>query len=279
MRQEMYDELRKTANTLRRDVMEIARHAAGPSHPGPALSCCDIVTALYFHIMRVDPKRPQWEDRDRLILSKGHACPVVYAALARKGYFPLQDLTTVRRIGSYLQGHPDMKKTPGIDMTSGSLGNGLGAGAGMALYAKRMKKDFHTFVILGDGECQEGVVWEAAMCAAAMRLDKLIAIVDYNHLQSCGAVEDILPMEFMEDKWKAFGWNVLSVNGHHMEELLCTMETAIHYRGRPTVVIAHTVKGKGVSFMEHDNSWHQKIPTEAQYLQAIRELEEEMACL
>lgn len=275
----MIRDLKLKANQIRKDIVDIAYKANGPSHPAPALSCCDIVTALYFEIMHVRPEEPQWPDRDRLILSKGHACPVVYAALARKGFFPVEELMTVRQMGSRLQGHPDMKKTPGIDMTSGSLGNGLSLGEGMALYAKRFSKAFKTFVILGDGEIQEGVVWEAVLSAGALKLDNLIAIVDYNHLQSCGSVEEILPMEPMKAKWEAFNWNVLTINGHNMEEVVSALQIAANYKGRPTVIIAHTVKGKGVSYMEHNNTWHQNIPTEAEYLRAMRELEEEAKCL
>lgn len=272
-------ELKLAANQIRRDIIEIAYKAVGPSHPGPALSCTDIVAALYFHIMNINPAAPQWEDRDRLILSKGHACPVVYSALARKGYFPVEELMSVRSLNARLQGHPDMKKTPGIDMTSGSLGNGLSAGEGMAIYAKRFNKRFKTYVILGDGELNEGVVWESVMSAGALKLDNLIAIVDYNHLQSCGAAEDILPMPLMEEKWKVFGWNTITINGHNMDEIVSALEVASRFYGQPTVIIANTVKGKGVSFMEHNNLWHQHIPTKEQYEQAVKELEAERACL
>ncbi|WP_051120112.1 transketolase [Bacillus sp. 1NLA3E] len=270
-------ELKIMANQVRQDIIDIAYKAQGPSHPGPALSCTDIITALYFKIMKVNSNNPKWEDRDRLVLSKGHACPVLYSALARKGFFPVEDLTTVRRINSKLQGHPDMKKTPGVDMTSGSLGNGLGAAMGMALYSKATGKNFKTYCILGDGEIQEGAVWEAALSAVRFKLDNLIAIVDYNHFQSCGSVEDILPMGPLGDKWKSFGWNVININGHDMSEIVNKLQVASNYAGSPTVIIANTVKGKGVSYMEHDNSWHQKIPTAEQYEQAMMELKQEMA--
>jgi transketolase len=265
--------LTKIANTIRKDIVDIAYKAGGPSHPGPALSCTDIVTALYFKIMNIRPDDPHWEDRDRLILSKGHACPVIYAALAEKGYFDKGWLYTLRQIGSKLQGHPDMNKTPGIDMTSGSLGHGLSAGLGMALALKIKKKKSKVFVILGDGELQEGLVWEAAMAAPRLRADNLIAIVDYNHFQSCGSTEEILPLEPLADKWKAFGWRVLEMNGHNMDDIVNKLEMACMFIGKPTVIIAHTVKGKGVSYMENDNTWHQKTPTEEQYIQAIKELE------
>lgn len=272
-------ELKLMANTIRRDIIEIAFKAQGPSHPAPALSCTDLVTALYFNIMKVDPENPQWEDRDRLILSKGHACPVIYSALAEKGYFPKEWLTTIRRINSHLQGHPDMKKTPGIDMTSGSLGNGLSAALGMAIYLKHEKKNSQVYCILGDGEIQEGLVWEAILAAPAMGVDNLTAIVDCNHLQSCGAVTDIQHIPGMAKAWEAMGWNVIRINGHNMEEIVSALERARSFRGMPTCIMADTVKGKGVSYMEFDNAWHQKIPTEAQYNQAIKELEEERKCL
>ena len=243
-------ELKLMANTIRRDIIEIAYKAQGPSHPAPALSCTDIVTALYFNIMNVDPENPQWEDRDRFILSKGHACPVIYSALAEKGFFPKEWLTTIRRINSHLQGHPDMKKTPGIDMTSGSLGNGLSAALGMAIYLKHERKNSQVYCILGDGEIQEGLVWEAILAAPAMGIDNLTAIVDCNR-----------------------------INGHNTEEIVSALERARNFRGMPTCIMADTVKGKGVSYMEFDNAWHQKIPTEAQYNQAIMELEEERKCL
>ena len=274
-------ELKLMANNIRKDIMDIAYLAQGPSHPAPALSSADLVTALYFHIMNVDPKNPQWEDRDRFVISKGHACPVIYAALAEKGFFPKEWLPTVRRVGSHLQGHPDMKKTPGIDMTSGSLGNGLSAALGMAIYLRHQKKNSQVYCLLGDGEIQEGLVWEAILAAPAMGMDNLTAIVDCNHLQSCGAVPDIqdISAPAMARAWEALGWNVIRINGHNMEEIVSAFERARDFRGMPTCIMADTVKGKGVSYMEFDNAWHQKIPTEAQYNQAIKELEEARKCL
>ena len=266
--------LKQKAKETRRNIIEIAYKAEGPSHPGPALSSADILVALYFRIMKTDPKNPRWEDRDRFILSKGHACPVIYSVLALKGFFPQEWLYSVRRINSKLQGHPDMNKTPGIDMTSGSLGNGLSVGLGMAYYLNNKKKKSNVFVILGDGEFQEGSNLEATLTAPAMGVDNLIAIVDYNHFQSCAATDDIVPLEPFADKWKAFNWNVIEINGHNMEEIVSSLERAVQFRGRPTVIIAHTIKGKGISFMEHDNSWHQKKLTEEQYQQAIKECEE-----
>ena len=272
-------DLKLMANTIRRDIIDIAYKAQGPSHPGPALSCTDIVTALYFKIMRVDPADPQWADRDRLVLSKGHACPVIYSALAEKGYFPKEWLETVRRVGSHLQGHPDMKKTPGVVMTSGSLGNGLSAALGMAVYLKHAGKSAQVYCILGDGEIQEGLVWEAVLSAPALGADDLTAIVDCNHLQSCGAVPDIQDVPGMARAWEDLGWNVLRCNGHNMEEVVSTLETARDFRGRPTVIMADTVKGKGVSYMEFNNDWHQKVPTSEQYQLAVQELEEARKCL
>ncbi len=272
-------ELKKMANTIRRDIVDIAYKAQGPSHPAPALSCADIVTALYFRIMKNDPENPKWEDRDRFVLSKGHACPVLYSALAEKGYFPKEWLPTVRRVGSHLQGHPDMKKTPGVDMTSGSLGNGLSLALGMAIYLKHAGKSSQVYCILGDGEIQEGTVWEAVLAAPAMKMDNLTAIVDCNHLQSCGAVPDIQDVPGMTRAWEDLGWNVITINGHNMEEVVSALECARDFRGRPTCIMANTVKGKGVSFMEFDNAWHQKVLTEEQYLRAIQDLEEERACL
>lgn len=268
-------DLRLMANTIRRDIVDIAYKAQGPSHPGPALSSTDIVTALYFKIMNVDPANPHWEDRDRLVLSKGHACPVIYSALAEKGFFPKDWLLDVRRLNSHLQGHPDMKKTPGVDMTSGSLGNGLGAAMGMAYYLKVRKKNAQVFCILGDGEIEEGTVWEAVISAPAFKMDNLTAIVDCNHFQSCGAVYDIMHIQNMTRAWEDFGWNVITINGHNMDEVVSALETAYNFRGKPTCIMANTVKGKGISYMEFDNSWHQKAPTPEQYEQAVKELEEE----
>jgi transketolase len=265
-------DLRAKANDIRKDIIEIAYQAQGPSHPGPALSSADIVAALYFKIMKIDPHNPQWEERDRLVLSKGHACPVVYAALAEKGFFDKSLLSTVRRLDSKLQGHPDMNKTPGIDMTSGSLGNGLSLGLGIALALKIKELSGNVFVILGDGELQEGLVWEAVMAAPGLGIDNLVAIVDYNHWQSCGSTDRIQPVESLQSRWESFGWKTFEVNGHNLEDLVNKLETAVDFQGKPAVIIAHTVKGKGVSFMENDNSWHQKIPTQEQYEQALKEL-------
>ena len=272
-------DLKLMANTIRRDIIDIAFKAQGPSHPAPALSSAEILTALYFRIMNVDPENPNWEDRDRFVISKGHACPVVYAALSEKGFFPKEWLSTFRLMGSKLQGHPDMKKTPGIDMTSGSLGNGLSAALGMALYLKHENKKSQVYCLIGDGELQEGLIWEAILAAPAMGIDNLTAIVDCNHLQSCGTVIDIQHVPGMARAWEELGWNVISINGHNMEEVVSALETARDFRGMPTCIMANTVKGKGVSYMEFNNDWHQKIPTEAEYLMAVNELEEARKCL
>jgi transketolase len=266
------------AREIRRDIIEIAYKAQGPSHPGGALSCADIMAALYFKIMKIDPINPRWEERDRLILSKGHACPVLYATLAERGYFDKNLLYSVRRLNSKLQGHPDINKTPGVDMTSGSLGNGLSVGLGMALALKIRQINSNVFVVLGDGELQEGMVWEAAMAAPRLRIDNLIAIVDYNHLQSCGYTDQVLPVEPLQAKWESFGWKVFEMNGHNMEDIVNKLEMAVRYQGRPVVLIAHTTKGKGVSFMENNIIWHVKIPTQEQYEQALRELERAGSC-
>ena len=263
--------LEKMATQIRRDIIEIAYKAQGPSHPGPSLSIADVMSCLYFHVR---PEEPRWEGRDRLVLSKGHACPALYAALAEKGFFPREELLTVRKVDSRLQGHPDMKKTPGVDMTAGSLGNGMPIATGMALGLKASGNAAHVYAIIGDGEMQEGIIWEAAMFAGAHKLDNLTVILDYNHQQSCGSTEAILPMEPVLDKWKSFGWKTLEMNGHNVPDILDKLAIARAYQGMPTIIVAHTVKGKGVSFMENNNAWHQSLMTPEQYHVALRELEE-----
>ena len=255
--------LEKMATQIRRDIIEIAYKAQGPSHPGPSLSIADVMSCLYFHEMHVRPEEPRWEGRDRLVLSKGHACPALYAALAEKGFFPREELLTVRKVDSRLQGHPDMKKTPGVDMTAGSLGNGMPIATGMALGLKASGNAAHVYAIIGDGEMQEGIIWEAAMFAGAHKLDNLTVILDYNHQQSCGSTEAILPMEPVLDKWKSFGWKTLEMNGHNVPDILDKLAIARAYQGMPTIIVAHTVKGKGVSFMENNNAWHQSLMTGA----------------
>ena len=226
------DELKQMAATIRCDIIDMIC-TAGAGHPGGSLSATDVVTALYFRVMRIDPENPKWPDRDRFILSKGHACPVWYAALAERGYFDKKHLETLRQMGSILQGHPDMNKTPGIDMTAGSLGHGLSAGVGMALAGKLHKKDYHVWIVVGDGEIQEGSIWEAAMSAAKWKLDNLTAILDRNHLQNDYCVDDLMPIEPVADKWRAFGWNVVEIDGHEMEEMVTALEDARARKARP----------------------------------------------
>ncbi|MFO7462023.1 MAG: transketolase, partial [Desulfatiglandales bacterium] len=232
----------------------------------------DIVTALYFRVMQIDPKNPAWPDRDRFILSKGHACPVWYAALAEKGFFDKSHLATLRKLNSILQGHPDMRKTPGIDMTTGSLGHGLSVGVGMALSGKLRKKLYHVWVVIGDGETQEGSIWEAAMAASKWKLDNLTAIVDRNRLQNDACVVDVMPIEPLADKWLAFGWKVVEIDGHNMEEVVQSLEASRADKGAPTMIIAHTVKGKGVSYMENVVEWHGKAPCKEEAECALEEI-------
>jgi transketolase len=265
------EELKKMAVIIRCDIIDMICTAAA-GHPGGSLSAADVVTALYFRVMRIDPKNPDWPDRDRFILSKGHACPVWYAALAERGYFDKSHLKTLRRMGSILQGHPDMRKTPGIDMTAGSLGHGLSAGLGMALSGKLQQKDYHVFVIIGDGESQEGSIWEASMAAPNFKLDNLTAILDYNHLQNDYSVEDIMPIHPAVDKWKAFGWHVIDIDGHDMAQVVQALEEAKAHKGAPTMIVANTIKGKGVSYMENVCEWHGKAPCQEEADQALEEL-------
>jgi transketolase len=271
--------LKQKANSIRKCIIEMAYQCGYKVHLAPSLSCADIVTALYFKFMRIDPENPTWEDRDRFIMSKGHAYTVLYAALCERGFFGKDEFKTLRHLNGKLQGHPTMGKTPGVDMTAGSLGNGLGIGIGMAYYLKLRGKDSKVFVMLGDGESNEGSVWEAAMQAPVRKTDNLIAFVDYNHFQSSGPCEEILPMGRLADKWKAFGWNVLEINGHDMVEIVNKLEIATNFYGAPTMIIANTIKGKGISFMEHSNKWHAGFIKEETYHKAMDELEEEARCL
>jgi len=265
------EELKAMAVTIRCDIIEMIA-TANAGHPGGSLSAADIVTALYFRVMRIDPTNLDWPDRDRFILSKGHACPVWYAALAERGYFDRSHLNTLRQINSILQGHPDMKRTPGIDMTAGSLGHGLSAGVGIALSGKLRKKDYHVWVVVGDGESQEGSIWEAAMASAKWKLDNLTAILDHNNLQNDDCVADEMPIEPVADKWRAFGWHVVEIDGHNMTEIIEALEDAKAFKGMPTIVIARTVKGKGVSFMENVVDWHGKAPCREEAEQALEEI-------
>ncbi|HHX01980.1 MAG TPA: transketolase [Firmicutes bacterium] len=263
--------LETMARQIRRDIITMI-YQAGDGHPGPSLSCADLVTALYFAIMEVDPANPQWSRRDRLILSKGHACPAVYAALARKGYFDLSELPQLRTLGSILQGHPDMLKTPGIDFTSGSLGNGISVGLGIALAARINGLHYHTYVITGDGELQEGIIWEAAMAAKHYQVGNLIVFVDYNGIQSGGRTEEISGLEPIVPKFEAFGWHCQVIDGHNFTEILTAVANAKATPAIPSVIIANTIKGKGISFIENNNAWHKRVPTKAEWEQALQEL-------
>ena len=265
------EDLQGIARKLRRHVITMIS-TAGSGHPGGSLSAADIVTALYFRVMRHDPANPHWPDRDRFILSKGHAAPILYAALAECGYFPLEWLTTLRKTGTCLQGHTDSMLTPGVDMSAGSLGQGLSVGIGMALAARLDKKDYRTYVLLGDGECQEGQVWEAAMFAPNYKLDNLTAIVDYNGLQLDGLTRQIMDLEPFVEKWRSFKWEVLQVDGHDMKRVVDALQKAGQVKGKPVVIVARTVKGKGVSFMENNVDWHGKAPGKSETEIALREL-------
>ena len=264
-------ELEQMAVTIRCDIINMI-HEANAGHPGGSLSAADIVTALYFRLMRIDPENPDWPDRDRFILSKGHACPVWYAALAERGYFDKKHLGTLRKLNSILQGHADMAKTPGVDMTVGSLGQGFSAGIGMALSGKLRKKDYHVWVIVGDGESQEGSIWEAAMSAPKWKLDNLTVILDKNGLQNDTFVDEVMPVDPMPEKWRAFNWNVIEIDGHDMQQVVDALEEAKATKGIPTVIIAQTVKGKGVSFMEGVPKWHGSAPCDEEAIQALQDI-------
>lgn len=261
----------QAAHVLRRHVVEMVGKA-GSGHPGGSLSSSDIVAALYFgDVLRVDPKDPRWPERDRFVLSKGHAAPVLYAALAERGFFPKEILPTLRQLGSILQGHPDARKVPGVEVSTGSLGQGLSLAVGIALAGRLDHKPYRVWALLGDGECEEGQVWEAAMSAAHYKLDSLTAIVDHNHLQIDGRVEAVMCPEPLCDKFRAFGWDVAAVDGHDVAELLKVFSTP-GAPGKPRVIIAETVKGKGVSFMEGQASWHGKAPKGEELDRALAEL-------
>ncbi len=250
--------LTEIARNTRRLILEAVTEA-GSGHPGGSLSAVEILTTLYFYKMRHDPKNPKWEDRDRFILSKGHAAPLLFSILAQAGYFPVEELKTLRKINSRLQGHPDFR-TPGVEFPGGSEGIGLSAGIGIALAARLDGKSFRTYVLLGDGELQEGQVWEAAMTAAKYKLDNLTAIVDRNGIQQDGLTEQIMPLEPLAAKWKAFNWNVIQIDGYNFDHIIDALDRAENTINRPTVIIAHTTKGKGISFMEWAPEWHGKAP-------------------
>ena len=266
-------EYKKIASRIRMDVIEEV-HSAGSGHPGGSLSAADIVTALYFGEMNIDPKNPQMKGRDKLVLSKGHAAPVQYAALAEKGYFPKEELTTLRKLGSRLQGHPNMHKLPGIEMSTGSLGQGFAVCVGMAIANKIDNDPGRIYTLLGDGELQEGLIWEAAMASAHYKLDNLCVIVDWNGLQIDGRNDDVMTVSPVDEKFKAFGFNVLTIDGHSFEQIFEAFKQARECKGKPTAIIAKTHKGRGVSFMEDQAGWHGKAPDDQQAQQAISELEE-----
>lgn len=259
---------------LRKKTLEMVYHARN-GHAAPSLSMSDIITALYFDILNIDPNNPRWEERDRFVLSKGHACPIYYAALAKRGFFPEEELMEYRMVNTKLQGHPDMNKCPGCDMTTGSLGNGFSAAMGMALVAKKDHKRYNVFTIAGDGELQEGIIWEAAMYAGNAGLSNLIAIVDYNGLQSGGEVSKIQNLSDISGKFRAFDWNVQEVDGHNISQIIETVKKARECTDKPTVIIAHTIKGRGVSFMEGQYLWHMRAPNDEEFLKAIEELDRE----
>ena len=265
-------ELRDMAKKLRRHVIAMIAKA-GSGHPGGSLSAADIVTTLYFKALHHNPKNPHWSDRDRFVLSKGHAAPILYAALAECGYFPVEELSTLRKLGSRLQGHTDMRLTPGVEMSSGSLGQGLSFGIGIALAGKMDARNYHVYVLLGDGECDEGQVWEAAMFAAHHNVDNLTAIVDHNTLQLDGKCCDVMGLEPLADKWKSFNWHVLEIDGHDISKILPALEKAKATTGKPTIIIANTIKGKGVSFMENNVDFHGKAPSAQETEIALKELE------
>lgn len=269
-------ELQKQALEIRKSVLD-AVHSAKAGHPGGSLSAADILTYLYFEEMNIEPKNPKKEDRDRFVLSKGHSAPALYAVLAHRGYFPVEDLLTLRKIDSYLQGHPDMKNIPGVDMTTGSLGQGISAGVGMALAGKMKNADYRVYVMCGDGEIQEGQVWEAAMYASAKGLDNLVAVVDNNGLQIDGKISEVNSPYPVPEKFKAFGWNVIEIDAHSFDEIDAAFNAAAEFKGKPSVIIANSVKGKGVSFMEDQCSWHGTAPNAEQYEQAMSELQQTLA--
>jgi len=263
--------LKEKAKVIRQHIIRMTG-AAGSGHPGGSLSAADIVTYLYFKELKVDPNNPKWAERDRFVLSKGHAAPVLYAALAEKGFFPVEDLITLRKIDSPLQGHPDMKKVKGVEMSTGSLGTGFSTSVGMALAARMDKRNNHIFVMLGDGEIQEGQICEAAMAAAHYKLDNMIAILDYNGLQIDGPVSEVLSPEPLPDKWRAFGWEVLEIDGHDFNAIEEAINKAKEIKGKPTMIIAKTIKGKGISFMENEAGWHGSAPNQEQVEKALAEL-------
>lgn len=285
--EKLIKDLSTKAQQFRIQVLKMV-YKAQTGHLGGAYSCAEIVTSLYFQHMRIDPTRPDWPERDRLLFSKGHACAMLYTALAHKGFFPVEELMTFRQFNSRLQGHPDPAKTPGVEVAAGPLGHGVAIGVGMALAARTPASDkpsamsapsamaakSRVYTILGDGEINAGVIWEGAMAATKFRVGNLTAILDYNGIQQTGATADVMPTEPIADKWRSFGWHVQEIHGHNVLEILTALDRADEVHARPSIIIARTTKGKGVSFMEYDNRWHGMPPNETQYQQALRELEE-----
>lgn len=265
------EEVRVKALEMRRMIIEMLTEA-GSGHPGGSLSATDIVASLFFHEMNVDAGEPKMADRDRFVLCKGHAAPALYSALALKGFFPREDVFTLRKLGSHLQGHPDMKKLPGVDVSTGSLGQGLSMASGMALAGKLDHAPYRVYAVLGDGELEEGQVWEGAMFAAHYKLDNLCAFVDNNGLQIDGNIDDVMSPNPIADKWRAFGWNVIEIDGHDIQEIFMALDKAKTVKGQPTMIVAHTVKGKGVSFMENQAGWHGAAPKPEEKERALAEL-------
>ena len=266
-------DLAELAWSLRIDVIDMI-HNAGSGHPGGSLSAAEIVAALVFHHLRIDPQNPEKPDRDRFLLSKGHAAPVLYAALARRGFFPVEELRTLRQLDSRLQGHPDRLKTPGVEMTSGVLGHGVAIGVGLALAARLDDAGWKVYVLVGDGETQAGVIWEGALMASKYKLGNLTVILDFNDVQLDGPVHEIMPIEPVVDKWRSFGWHVTEIDGHDMRQVLQALDTVDNVHDQPKIIVAHTTKGKGVSYMENQSQWHGRAPNDREYAQALKELSE-----
>ncbi len=273
MEQSLLKQLKTTAAHVRLGILEGVYNAKS-GHPGGSLSAADIITYLYFHEMRIDPKNPKWEDRDRFVLSKGHGAPALYAALALKGYFRMEEMAKLRHVGAMLQGHPDMKGTPGVDMSTGSLGQGISAACGIALAGKLSKKDYRVYALLGDGELEEGQVWEAAMFASHKKLDNLCAFVDYNDLQISGHLREVCSPEPIADKFETFGFHVISIDGHDFCQIDSAVQEAKSITGKPTVIVAATHKGQGVSFMQDNVGWHGVAPNTEQYQNAVNEIKQ-----
>lgn len=265
------EELEEIAKKVRLGIMDAVYYGKS-GHPGGSLSIADILTVLYFDEMNIDNENPNWEDRDRLVLSKGHCSPALYSCLANRGYFPVEDLKTFRNINSYLQGHPDRKHIPGVDMSTGSLGQGLSSANGMAISAKLDKKDYRVYCILGDGEIEEGQVWEAAMTANKYKLDNLCVIIDNNNLQIDGTIDEVMSAKPIDDKFRSFGFEIIKIDGHNMEEIKSAFEVARNVKEKPVCIIANTIKGKGVKFMENQVDWHGKAPNEEQYKEAVNDI-------